>query len=194
MSALLKKHSFHEIFDSQKAFRLVLEAISNPSRIVSIKDYADKFSGENAAFLALAMTLLDNEVSFCVCENKFLSEEIVSLTLSKEESPASADFVFLCETCSYEQVIQVVKRGSLADPHKSATVIIRNDEAAVCEINLHGPGIQDQITVSVSALVRNILWLRDQQYYEYPQGVDLLFVNRQGVLFAIPRLVKWGVT
>jgi alpha-D-ribose 1-methylphosphonate 5-triphosphate synthase subunit PhnH len=42
----------------------------------------------------------------------------------------------------------------------------------------------------VSALVQKVLKLRDSQHYEYPQGVDLLFVSPEGELFAIPRGVR----
>ena len=41
-STLSKKYSFDSVFDSQKVFRLILEAISNPSRVVNINESADK--------------------------------------------------------------------------------------------------------------------------------------------------------
>ena len=82
-STLLKKHNFDIVFDSQKVFRLILEAMSNPARVVNIKIFADKLFGENPEFLVIAMTLLDNEISFNIGENYLLSQEIASLTLAK---------------------------------------------------------------------------------------------------------------
>ncbi|NCC67332.1 MAG: hypothetical protein EOM14_03920, partial [Clostridia bacterium] len=35
-TAVTKKYIFDEVFDSQKVYRLLLDAMSNPTRIVSI--------------------------------------------------------------------------------------------------------------------------------------------------------------
>ena len=127
ISTLSKKHSFDTVFDSQKVFRLLLEAMSNPTRVVNIKEYADKLFGDHPVFLAAAMTLLDNEVSFNTCGNHSLSDEIASLTLAKREQIENADFVFVCEPNAIKSVIENAKCGTLSDPHKSATVIIGNN-------------------------------------------------------------------
>ena len=184
---LTKKHDFDIVYDAQKIFRLILEAMSNPGRIVSIKKYADKLYGDDAALLAVAMTLLDNEVSFCACKNYTLSDEIRTLTLAREEQAETADFIFACEP---ENIIERVKCGTLADPHKSATVIIRNDGSSDCMLKLYGPGINGHKAVQVTRTVRDALILRDMQNYEYPQGIDLIFVSSAGELLAVPRLTR----
>lgn len=193
MSTLSKKYSFHEVFDSQKMFRLILEAMANPARTVNIREYADKMFGGESALLAVAMTLLDNEVYFSTCENGSLSDEILSLTLAKRAEPADADFIFVCEPGDLQNVIEGAKCGSLSDPHKSATVIIRDDNSAICNITLYGPGIDGECTLPVSDLVQRALQLREAQCYEYPQGIDFVFITGGGELFAIPRLVRWEV-
>ncbi len=191
MSQLSKKHSFHTVFDSQGVFRSVLEAMSNPTRTVSIQSYADKLFGDSPALLALAMTLLDNETGFTACGNPALVQDIVSLTLAKESLIDAADFVFVNDVDALEQVIRSAKCGTLADPHRSATVIVQDDGAAECRLALYGPGIDGQISVEVSSTVHTALQLREAQYYEYPQGIDFIFVTGGGTLFAIPRLVRW---
>ena len=191
MSQLSRKHSFHEVFDSQSVFRLTLEAVSNPARTVSIKPYADKLFGGSTAMLALAMTLLDNETGFNVWGNPTLAQDIVSLTLAKESPIDAADFVFVCGADALEQIIQSAKCGTLADPHRGATVIVKDDGATDGRLTLYGPGIDGQVSVGVSPTVQTALRLRDAQYYEYPQGIDFIFVTGGGTLFAIPRLVRW---
>ena len=190
ISTLSKKHNFDIVFDSQKVFRLVLEAMSNPSRIVSIKECADKLFGNRAAFLALAMTLLDNEVSFSACDNQPLSNDIASLTLAKRDEVNAADFVFVDNPKDMETVIENVKCGTLDEPHKSATIVILNDDVPVNPLTLWGPGIYGRIDINTSTTVKNAIKLRDAQHYEYPQGIDLLFVTSSGDLFAIPRLTR----
>jgi len=194
ISTLTKKHSFDLVFDSQKVFRLLLEAMSNPARVVNIYKSAEALYGDHPAFLALAMTLLDNEVSYNACENAALSAEIASLTLSKSVGLEYADFVFVSNPNKVKDVIGNVKCGTLPDPHKSATVIIRNDDEPECRITISGPGINGQETTRVSKTVTNALRLRDEQHYEYPQGIDLLFVSGEGEMSAFPRLVGGFLT
>ena len=190
ISTLTKKHSFDPVFDSQKVFRLILEATSNPTRVVHIKESADKLFGSCPAFLAVAMTLLDNETSFSVRGDDSLPDEIASLTLARREKTESADFLFVCDPDDLKIVIETAKCGTLADPHKSATIIIQNDGEPSCRLTLSGPGIDGQATVRVSQMVKDTIVLRSAQSYEYPQGVDLIFVSGARELFAIPRLVR----
>jgi alpha-D-ribose 1-methylphosphonate 5-triphosphate synthase subunit PhnH len=186
-SQLLKRHNFDDVFDSQSVFRLVLEAMSNPSRIVNINKYADKLFGENKSMLALGMTLLDTNVSFNTCENPVLSDDLFSLTFSRRDKVSNADFIFICNPSFLPDVIANSKCGTLADPHKSATLIVRNIGKEIYNIDFCGPGINGKISVMVSEVVKNALAFRDRQSYEYPQGIDFIFTDETGQFFAIPR-------
>lgn len=53
-----KLHSFDEVFDGQKVFRLVLEAMSNPGRKVSISEKAEKCMATIKLFLLLQLHCL----------------------------------------------------------------------------------------------------------------------------------------
>lgn len=55
-------HQFDEVFDTQRVFRKLLEAMSNPGRTVSVSDEKDRLFGDFPSILAVAVTLLDNEV------------------------------------------------------------------------------------------------------------------------------------
>ena len=188
-----KMHGFDGVFDSQKLFRLILEAMSNPLRTVDITEFKEKFSGENGGVLALAFTLLDNETSFSTCENRALSEEIISLTLAKRETAENADFIFVTEISDLEDVINNAKCGTLADPHKSATVIVKLLANERKNITFAGPGINGSVTAEVDGDVERALELRDGRFFEYPEGLDFIFIAENGKncnLFAIPRLVN----
>jgi len=190
ISTLSKKHSFDTVFDGQKVYRLILEAMSNPLRPVHIDEYANKLYGDHPVFLAVAMTLLDNEVSFHTCGNQVLFDEIASLTLAKRENIESADFVFTNGENDLKRIIENVKSGTSADPHKSATIIIMDDSEAVLELTFSGPGINGSKAVQATRMVETAIVIRDAQHYEYPQGIDLIFVSGKGELFAVPRLTR----
>ena len=190
---LTKKHNFDLVYDSQKVFRLVLHAMSNPASFVNIKEFADKLYGDFPEFMALAMTFLDYEVSFNTFENHMLSEEIALLTHAGREIYENADFIFVCNPGDLRNAIENAKCGTLADPHKSTTVIIRNDGDPVYRLFLSGPGIDGRTAISASQTVKDAIELRDAQNYEYPQGIDLLFISQTGEMFAIPRLTRMEV-
>lgn len=182
-----KIHSFDEIFDSQKVFRLILTAMSNPTRVVNIKEYSNKLFGNNKEFLVIAMTLLDNEVSFNTCENRELSDLIISLTLSKREKIEQADYIFITDN-QIENVINNAKSGNLIDPQKSATIIIKIDDKKDTEVSLIGAGINGVSKMMTSSVVKKAIEIRNNQFFEYPCGIDFIFVCDNGDLFSIPRL------
>lgn len=189
-STLTKKHSFDLIFHSQQVFRLILEAMSNPAKTVNIKKYADRLYGGSPALLAVAVTLLDNEVSFNTCGGGALPDDIVSLTFARKENIEDADFIFARAWSDMRDAIENAKCGTLADPHKSATVIVQNDDSTFCRLTLSGPGIDGQSDILTTQTVKDAIILRDAQCYEYPQGIDLLFISSDGDMLAIPRLTK----
>jgi len=190
---LTKKHNFDPVYDSQKVFRLVLHAMSNPGGFVNIYEYADKLYGDFPECMALAMTLLDYEISFNTCQDHMLAEEIALLTHAGTENYENADFIFVCNPGNLRNAIENAKCGTLADPHKSATVIIRNDGEPVYRLTLSGPGIDGRTVISASQTVKDAIGLRDAQNYEYPQGIDLLFISYSGEMFAVPRLTRMEV-
>lgn len=184
-----KLHNFDEVFDGQKVFRKILEAVSNPGRKVSISEQAEKLYGDNRVFLAIAMTLLDNEVSFFVCDNQELAESIALLTLSKEASLENADFVFVENADNLDEVFEKAKCGTLEEPQKSATIVIKEDNKCNTAFEIYGAGVDGTLKLEVPDVVEKALELRNRQNYEYPQGVDIIFVTSGGELYSIPRLV-----
>lgn len=221
MTQIKTRHSFDEVSDAQQVFRLILTAVSNPGRIVNIRPSADKLYGDERPLLAVAMTLLDNEVSFNVCGSQELSDEIISLTLSRKEKLEDADYIFVTDPARLEGAITGAKCGTLQDPHKSATLIVKvdgegsgstaagrgaaagtcgqddggeglsaDDGGKTCVLRLSGPGIKGTVEFPVAELVKTALDIRDGQFYEYPQGTDMIFISNDGDLFAVPRLTR----
>ena len=183
-------HQFDEVFDTQAVFRLLLEAMANPTRVVSIAAQKEKLFGNNNAFLALGMTLLDNEVTFSTCGEEALRKDLQLVTLSQEAPLSQADYLFLSDAQILPTVLEQAKCGTLIDPHKSATLLILDSGEKECAITLYGAGINGDTIFHCSSLVKKALDLRDQQAYEYPMGVDLIFVTDDGEVCCIPRLVQ----
>lgn len=185
-----KLYQFDEVFDTQRVYRKLLKAMSYPGEQVSIAEEREKLFGNYPALLAAAMTLLDNEVTFAAMGNNELSHDIRLVTLSQETDPDKADYLFVTKAEQLSDAFEFAKCGTLTDPHTSATIIIRDDEAPCGTIYLSGPGINGVREYACSALICEAIAARDKQVYEYPQGVDMIFISDSGRLTAVPRLVK----
>lgn len=185
-----KIHDFDQVFDSQKLYRILLEAFANPGREISIRQFADKMYGTHPDFLAAAMTLLDNEVSFYACGETELAEQIISLTLSREETAREADYLFVPDVRMLAELMEQVKCGTLKDPQKSATLFVRADGTERKNFRLMGPGVPEEDCKQLPAAAEYVLNVRAQQEYEYSQGVDLVLITEDGLLSALPRLVS----
>lgn len=138
--------------------------------------------------LLIAMTLLDNEVSFCATYNPKLAENISLLTHSPEVKAEEADFIFITEPEDIKKTIMQAKCGTLADPQRSATFIIKCCETSVENLELYGAGINGTVNIPVPNEVITAINARDEQHYEYPQGVDFIFISGRGSIVCIPRL------
>lgn len=183
-------HSFDAVHDSQRVFRLLLRAMSNPLQRVDIRPCADRLFGGDRAFLAVAFALLDNEVTFYSFENGALDDAIESLTLSQKADCAAADFIFAGGRAALFEAIRRAKTGTPADPHRSATIIAAIGGGEDAALTMSGPGIDGAVTLMTDPLVIEAILARDGMGFEYPQGIDLIFADGQSRLFAVPRLTK----
>jgi len=138
-----KAYEFDFVYDTQAAFRLLLEALPNPGRIVELGPLARKLGGAYAMTLTVAAVLLDNEVSFAVCGSPALAEKITELTLAKTAAVSKADYIFVTENADWQEAVQAAKCGTLRDPHKSATVILCTADLQAGKLQrISGPGIK----------------------------------------------------
>ena len=182
-------HTFDEVFDSQKTFRAILDAMANRGRRESAAEAGGKLYGGNPAMLAVAMTLLDNSVRFCCLGDSALAEQIHLLTHSAVVDAAQADFLFAADAARIPEAIAAAKCGTLENPHLSATVIAADggeEKPAV----LSGPGVKGRMEIPLSRTASEAIRLRDGRHDEYPEGIDLLFLAPDGTFFCIPRMVK----
>ena len=183
-------HDFDTVLDAQKVFRLILDAMANPARTVDIAPYAARFHEGCSALLAIGLTLLDNETTFCAVDDAALESALLSLTLARRAPLAEADYVFVPRASDAAAAIPQVKYGTAISPHLSATVVVLDDGAGAHDMRLCGPGIDGVADYAATDAALRALDVRDAQHYPYPQGIDLLLTTASGRLTALPRLTK----
>jgi alpha-D-ribose 1-methylphosphonate 5-triphosphate synthase subunit PhnH len=186
------KHGFDTIHGAQEVFRILLDALANPGRVLQLRPYADQFAGPGR-WLAPAVTLLDKGTGFYWDGDRETGEEIRFLTGAPQVSLEEADFVFLgsgTAACSEAPgVLSQVKGGTHLDPHRSALLFIDpgtgNREEPVF---LQGPGIPPEgRTIRLSPGEAAWCRARDERDFEYPCGVELVFLREDDSILAFTR-------
>ena len=195
------KHDFDMVSGTQEVFRLLLEALANPGRPVDLSAQVSQFAA-NGRWLAPALTLLDNETGFYWDGVPELGEEIRFLSGAAQVPLHSADFIFLsipampdanAET-EIVQILSQVKGGNHRDPHTSALIFVASGGDIDRSIALHGPGVPPEgRNVAVSAAEAAWVRARDSRGFEYPCGVEIVFMRDDHSLVAITRkaAVTW---
>jgi phosphonate C-P lyase system protein PhnH len=183
------KHDFDMVMGAQAVFRILLDSLSNPGRPLDIARYAGQFR-ENGRWLALAVTLLDNETGFYWNGTPEAADEICFLTGSPTASIGRADFVFLPEPAAPDEILESVKPGTHTDPHDSAMIIVGAGGPPEANAALRGPGVPPGgRNTSFSIAERAWLEARERRAYEYPCGVELVFLRGGGELLSVTRKV-----
>jgi alpha-D-ribose 1-methylphosphonate 5-triphosphate synthase subunit PhnH len=189
---MIAANTFDEVHDCQAVFRQLLRAISNPGEIVSIAAPAANFHEPDGAMLALALTFLDKETVFTVVDDALLAQTFAQITYAGSRE-AQAGFIFITQPCAAGDIRAILEKatpGTLVEPHTGSTLFISVPEFPDTDsARLSGPGVQKSRSVGLTDYAKAWLEARDRMEYEYPMGIDLIFVTPAGDLMAIPRKI-----
>lgn len=178
--------TFDPVFDSQRVFRCVLQATAHPGKLFALPPTGV------ASWEALALTLLDHEVTFCAVGVQMEEAERISdLTGSRIVPTEEADFALIAGGSGAG--ISDLNRGTLERPEMGATAIFAVgglSNSGTLTLRLSGPGIPDSRTLGVEGLsveeAGGILETRQ----DYPLGVDVYLVDGAGQLAGLPRSTR----
>ena len=181
---------FDPVHDTQAVHRALVRAFSYPGTAVSVEGPASRCSdlGLPPVLAAVALTLLDPETTFTGVESAILTE----LTGARLRPETEAAFLFLSrwDEGGWSQAFDSANRGTLADPHRGATVVAWAGRAVSKSVwTASGPGWEFSRDL---ALPGNGSWVeaRNAACIEFPLGVDLLWVRDDGTLVALPRTTR----
>ncbi|RZN38297.1 MAG: phosphonate C-P lyase system protein PhnH [Methanosarcinales archaeon] len=186
----MRNWEFDVVFDSQRIFRSLLDAMANPGCIITLPDIRINNPAANMYPLLLLMTLLDHEVSFSVLDNGTpVTEHLKTNTGSKESKLENSDFILVYGGSSHG-LIRRAMVGTLEYPDESATVIYDTDSIGDIDgdvlLELSGPGIADKRRIGTSGIeqteIEDVFTIQD-----YPLGLDLIFSDNAGRIACIPR-------
>lgn len=194
------KPALEPIRDTQATFRALLEAMARPGRIHRLPAVA-RGAPANPWLAAALITLLDHEVSLAVepfAESEALERFVRQRTSAARAAVDDADFVVASWDHLDPALPARLRRGSPAYPDESATLVLlvptpdRSSDAGLW-LALDGPGVPPDDRVPVAGLPAGFFEARNQAV-DYPRGFDLLLVDAEGRVVALPRSTRLRLT
>jgi alpha-D-ribose 1-methylphosphonate 5-triphosphate synthase subunit PhnH len=189
-----KAYDFDSVFDCQAVFRKLLEAFSNPGRVVDISLHASKLRVASGPYVAVAATLMDNETGFCVVGDDALAGAVQQFTYACPEKLEESGFVFVlspCDEAQMKSILSAVPAGTMAEPHRSGVLFVRVEGfSSNPSCRLKGPGIDGAASTPLGPYAESWIRARREVSHEYPSGVDIAFITDAGQVVAAPRLVQ----
>lgn len=190
--------SFDKVFDTQRIYRLILDAMARPGIVNSLSVFKlHPPSGLSLAAAAVALTLFDSETCFSVLP---YDQAIIDYLMINTGAAAclvdAAEFILVN---GREEVMEIneVCCGTLISPEKGATLIMMVDSLVATvhgsKLVLKGPGIKDSSWMNISGLDQENIRAISELNQEYPLGVDVIYVDQAGNVACVPRssVVQW---
>ena len=190
---------------AQRAFRCVLDAFAHPGtvhRLVPAPENPASPVALDASLELVVRLFVDQAVTFCVAdsESDAVAAYLTSETHARRAPLRDADFVVVPARADAQTASEAVAeacRGTLVSPEKGATLLMgcarlagvpesgEVTEPAVHVVALQGPGVERENRFAVD----RVDWLRarDARGDEFPCGIEIVLVDPEGRIAAVPR-------
>ncbi|MCL1798207.1 MAG: phosphonate C-P lyase system protein PhnH [Eggerthellaceae bacterium] len=196
-----------ELHHIQLSFRAVMDAMARPGRVYGLPATQGKKAsrfGLEGPLETLVKMFIDQAVSFCVVapDPAGIQDAIVAETHARTAGQADAAFVVVPHGCDKElagQAIVQASAGSFLSPEAGATVLLGCErlaflteregaeagDASLYWVSVEGPGVRDSHVFGIDCF--DWVWARKRRGDEFPCGIEIILVDRQGQVAAIPR-------
>jgi len=181
------------VFDSQRVFRGVLQALSFPGRIQTMAIDLDPPVALNPATAAVCLALVDLETPVWL-DAKANTDPVRAYLrfhcgCSVVDDPARAKFAVIADPAAMPS-LQEFDHGDDRYPDRSATVIIQVPSLiSGRNMTLSGPGIDGSLDAIIEGMTE-LFWSEWQANASvYPSGVDVLFTCGTSLL-GLPRTIR----
>ena len=194
-----------DLHRAQRAFRCVLDAFAHPGtvhRLVPAPENPASPVALDASLELVVRLFVDQAVTFCVAdsESDAVAAYLTSETHARRAPLRDADFVVVPARADAQTASEAVAeacRGTLVSPEKGATLLMgcarlagvpesgEVTEPAVHVVALQGPGVERENRFAVD----RVDWLRarDARGDEFPCGIEIVLVDPEGRIAAVPR-------
>lgn len=175
--------------DSAQAFRVMLDAMAQPGRILALATGLEAPQPLLPSAAAICLTLCDYDTPLWLDETlrepPVLDYMRFHTGARIEEDMAKASFL-LCTAASATEALTHANPGNAEYPDASATLIIQLPSFAGDELILAGPGIKDERPFTTSGLDAHFWALMEDNHRLFPLGCDVFFAASREIA-ALPR-------
>jgi alpha-D-ribose 1-methylphosphonate 5-triphosphate synthase subunit PhnH len=176
------------VADAQACFRAVLDAMSRPGRVQSVRAVAAPAPLDDAAAAAL-LTLVDHETPLWLDPDAEAARQWIAFHTGATLVGCPTDGAAFAMALSLPEM-DTLPAGSDEAPETSVTVILQ--VASLTEgpaYVLSGPGLREPAVLRVAGLPADFVsrWQRNRE--SFPRGVDLILCSGNR-LTALPRSVS----
>ncbi|GLQ98016.1 phosphonate C-P lyase system protein PhnH [Dyella mobilis] len=181
------------VFDSQRNFRELLQAMARPAAPRELPVLPPSPAPIAPAAMAILLTLCDATTSVWLQQPQPTAVDHLRFHagLKLAERPEDADFALITDPTSMPP-LDAFARGDLRYPDRSASVIVQvaGFGASHGAGKFSGPGIRDVETLAIEGLPHGFWQQRAELASQLPLGVDLYFVAAHQVV-GLPRTTRW---
>jgi alpha-D-ribose 1-methylphosphonate 5-triphosphate synthase subunit PhnH len=176
---------------SQSVFRLVMEAMASPGRIVAVPSGLAPPAPLNGPAAALLLTLCDYETPVWLDEALDESTDVATFLrfhtgATPARSPSDAAFAAIAAAMP---PLSLFAQGTPAYPDRSTTLIVQVETLANDGWRLEGPGIRGSARLRAAPLPADFVDRLRVNRAAFPCGVDILFAT-DTTIAAMPRSVR----
>jgi alpha-D-ribose 1-methylphosphonate 5-triphosphate synthase subunit PhnH len=200
MKQVSREIIYDEVFDAQRIYRIILEAMARPGKIGLLPSIElSPPDGFNQGSALIGFTLLNADCNFCVLGPAVeeITPYLIRNTSSTPVELQKADFIFLPGSLD-AVAISKAKKGTLSYPEEGASLVVDVEEIMEQESSsdlgaprvtmvLKGPGVDSERQVNIRGLNPSILEKVLSQNQEFPLGIDIILTDKKGRLVCIPR-------
>jgi len=197
---MIRETIYHEIHDSQRHFRTILDSMSRPGKLNRFAPIAlTPPPGLHRAAAYIGLALLNSDASF---HAESLSSAAVAYLRANTHAPVAsqptqADFIFVSgPDPRADELLAEARVGQPAYPETGASLVVqvsslgKSSHVGGLQLELVGPGIETREIVFVDGLRPELLDVLRAKNKEFPLGIDLHLVSADEILLGLPRTTK----
>lgn len=180
------------VLDSEAAFHGCRSALATPGSVVRLGVGLESLASLDAAASTLLLVLLDQDTRLWLSPGATIGGAAASLKFhtgcSMAAFPREADFGLVAGAEELPP-LESFSAGSTEYPERSATIVLQVPAILESGWRLTGPGIRDEVRLSVPVLGDGFLVQWERNRARFPRGVDL-FLSCGDHLCSLPRTTR----
>ena len=181
----------HPVFDSQRNFRELLQAMARPASPRAMPVVASAPAPILPATMAALLTLCDADTTLWLQQpNEEIATHLRFHTgVRLTQSTMDADFAVITDPATMPS-LTLFAQGELRYPDRSATLIVQVDGFTDnAGMRFSGPGIRDVEQLMIEGLPTAFWQQRKAMQAQLPLGIDVIFIAGDRMV-ALPRTTR----